>query len=407
MAKSVAIIGGGAAGFFTAINLAEKAPALDITIYEGSNKVLAKVLVSGGGRCNVTNRISEPVELINYYPRGNDFLLPVFQKFSSEDTRKWFSERGVPTKVEGDGRVFPKSNSSESIYHCLTSKARELEVRLEKNHRLVELSQEDEKWHLRFKDQEVSADYLVLCTGSNPKFYQLLTTKGIEIVPPLPSLFTFNAAQRNLIELAGISVPNASTFIKEIKQSNENGPLLITHWGYSAPAILKLSAWHARELAGLDYNFTLVINWNSYDKEELRHDLKKLTEINPKGKVRSWKDHNLPKRLWQYLFIKSELKEFTNWSEIGKKGINRLVAELTEFCVHINSKSTFKEEFVTAGGIHLDQVNADTMAMNTHQNLYAAGEVLNIDAITGGFNFQAAWSEGYIIASSIADEAIK
>ncbi|MDB4107701.1 aminoacetone oxidase family FAD-binding enzyme [Bacteroidia bacterium] len=398
MKKKIAIIGGGAAGFFTAINIAENTNNADITIYEGSNKVLAKVLISGGGRCNVTNIITESKALCQNYPRGYDFLEPVFRKFSSDDTRVWFEKRGVPLKIEEDGRVFPVSNSSLSIYNCLVDATKSLGIRVIKGKRLTGFNRLNSDWELKFNQETETCDFLVLASGSNQQVYSLIKTKGIGLVAPLPSLFTFNASKHHLLEYAGLSVKHASTSIKEINKSNEQGPLLITHWGYSAPSILKLSAWYARELADLDYKFNLVINWGSYDIKSLTAIFQKFTSEKPKDKVISWKEHGLPKRLWHHIVQYSELKEYTNWSEIGKKGIRRLVNALCSYTVAINGKSTFKEEFVTAGGIDLNEVNSENMSISTYPNLFALGEVLNIDAITGGFNFQAAWSEAYCLS---------
>lgn len=405
MSKKVAIIGGGAAGYFTAINLAESRPELDITIYEGSNKLLAKVLVSGGGRCNVTNRIEDPILLSQKYPRGGLFLESVFNIFGSKETKLWFGERDVPLKTEDDGRVFPASNTSTTIYNCLTRLASQNGVSVRLGKRLTSITQQDEQWALTFKEEQLKCDVLVMATGSNPKVYQMLGSQGIEIVDPLPSLFTFNAKKHHLADLAGLSVPKAFTSIKQIKGSKENGPLLITHWGFSAPSVLKLSAWFARDLAHLDYTFTLLINWGAFDRAELKATFQEYTQTKPKDKVYSWKEHNLPKRLWQVLFAESELREYTNWSEIGKKGIERLLNKLCAYEVDIKGKSTFKEEFVTAGGINLEQVDPNTFAVNTHNNLYAVGEVIDIDAVTGGFNFQAAWTGGYLAAKAIAGKA--
>lgn len=404
--SKVAIIGGGAAGFFTAVNLAENCPQADITIYEGSTKILSKVLVSGGGRCNVTNQISEPVELSKNYPRGQKFLISVFEKFSSNDTKKWFEERGIPLKTENDGRVFPKSNSSQSIYNCLTQQAVRLGVKLEKSKRLWDFKSNPNGWRLSFSDNQViDTDYLVLASGSNNKMYKLFANKGIVITPPLPSLFTFNAENHeSMIDLAGVSVPMGSAQIKEVSNSKQTGPILVTHWGYSAPAILKLSAWQARTLAELDYKFTLQLNWSDKTSEELRNEIQLLVENLPKGKVISWKGHNVSKRLWLHIFEKSELREFTNWSEIGKKGIKRLLNNICNFEVRINGKSIFKEEFVTCGGIALDEVNHNTLEINKLNQVYVAGEVLDIDAITGGFNFQAAWSEAHLISQAISEK---
>lgn len=401
MKKKIAIIGGGAAGFFTAINLAESRADLDVTLYEGSNKLLAKVLVSGGGRCNVTNRLEDPNLLADKYPRGSDFLLEPFKTFGSKQTKEWFEERNVPLKTEDDGRVFPLSNTSSTIFSCLTQAARSAGVTVELGKRLEKFRHNGDQWDLAFKGVDLTADALVLATGSNPKVYKIIEKNNIEIVAPLPSLFTFNAKNHHFIALAGLSVPSAYTSIKEIKGSIEDGPLLITHWGYSAPSILKLSAWYARELANLNYTFTLVMNWNGYDRKELKALFESYTTARPKDKIYSWKEHDLPKRLWQVLFAEANFKEYTNWSEIGKKGIERLLAKLCCYEVRIEGKSTFKEEFVTAGGIELNQVEHTTFAIKEQPNLYAVGEVLNIDAVTGGFNFQAAWTGGYIAAKAM------
>jgi predicted Rossmann fold flavoprotein len=401
MVVDVAIVGGGAAGFFTAINLAEKNKDYNITIYEASNKVLAKVLISGGGRCNVTNTVCDPEELVKNYPRGHEFLLPAFQKFNSKHTQEWFTNRGVALKTEEDGRVFPLSNTSQTIYDCLTSLTTKLGVTLKFNHRLKAMKSINDKWQLAFNEDIITANVVVLATGGNSQIYKIIEHLAIPLVAPLPSLFTFNAVPHHFEGLAGVSAPNAQTSIKEIKTSRENGPILLTHWGYSAPSILKLSAWHARELASFSYKFTLIINWNSYDALDLRNLFSEYQTTIPKDKVYSWRGHGLSKRLWQGVFAKAELKEFTNWSEIGKKGIARLLQALTAFEVNIDGKSIFKEEFVTAGGIDLKSVNPDSFQIKQYENLYAVGELLNIDAITGGFNFQAAWSGGYLAAQSI------
>ena len=284
----------------------------------------------------------------------------------------------------------------------MTRDARKHGIKILKGYRLQDFKQYANQWKLIFKDSQEEADYLVLATGSSPAVYSMLEKNNLKIVTPLPSLFTFNAKQHTQLSLAGVSASNATTSIQEIKGSNENGPILITHWGYSAPSILKLSAWYARDLASLDYNFHLVINWNSYDANELAIRFKSFGTDTPKDKVYSWKGHGLSKRLWQDLFAVADLKEYTNWSEIGKKGIARLVAALCQYTVHIKGKSTFKEEFVTAGGISVDTVDVNTFEVENYTNLFAVGEVLNIDAITGGFNFQAAWSGAYTVASSIA-----
>lgn len=400
--KKVAIIGGGAAGFFAAANLIELCPSLEITIYEASKKMMSKVLISGGGRCNVTNQVTEPAKLAAKYPRGKDFLIPLFHRFSSADTRQWFENRNIPLKTEEDGRVFPVSDSSQSIYNCLYRAATSHGVTVQREHRLRSISYQSGGWDLEFNTGSQRADAVLLATGSNKQIYQLLGMMDIATVAPVPSLFTFNAKVHNQEMLSGLSVPNAQTQLLGIAGAVESGPLLITHWGYSAPAILKLSAWYARELEAMDYTFTLRINWGFFSKKELEKELRQKMIEDPKSKVAHWKDHGLPKRLWQALFIETGINEYTNWSEIGKKGIKKLVDILCHYDVEIEGKSTFKEEFVTAGGIALEEVDGEQMSISCFENLYAAGEVLNIDAITGGFNFQAAWTTAYIAAHSIS-----
>ncbi len=398
----IAIIGGGASGFFTAINIAEQITTSEITIYEGSNKLLSKVLISGGGRCNVTNKIYEPIQLSKNYPRGSDFLIDAFEQFNSLNTQEWFKERGVGLKTEEDGRVFPISNTSRSIYECLYNAAIKNNVKIKTNFRLTDLKRTAFHWDLKFKDEIISADYVVLCTGCNSGIFKILENNKISIIPNVPSLFTFNANNHRIKHLSGISIKNASVTVKENNQEAQNGPLLITHAGFSGPSILKLSAWNAVSLASLNYKFTLEINWlPDILVQDLEAKFKLFTQTKPKEKVLSFKDHHLPKRLWQELFELANLHPYCNWSEIGKKGIARLINSLCHLRVRIDGKSTFKEEFVTAGGIDLNYVNKPSFGIRGHSNLYAAGELLNIDAITGGFNFQAAWTGGFLVAKDI------
>ena len=404
---NIAVVGGGAAGFFTAINLALKNTKTTITLYEGSSKFLSKVLISGGGRCNVTNAISKPEELIKQYPRGEEFLLPVFKQFASTETQDWFQKHGVALKTEEDGRVFPQSDSSQTIYNCLVRLAKENGVTVKLEHRLTELIREENQWKLSFKELEVLADYVVLCTSCSNQVRKMITSLGISYVAPLPSLFTFNAQNHVLKELSGVSVPHAKTSIKEIKGSSDFGPLLVTHWGFSGPAILRLSAWQARQLAELNYEFTLQIQWDkTWDKQEYQQLFQKNTLEHPKEKIVHWKGHDLPKRLWSEIVQNAQIEEYKNWSELGKKGIVRLIDSMFSFEVAINGKSTFKAEFVTAGGIHLSEIDPHTFEVRQHENLYAAGELLNIDAITGGFNFQAAWSGAYVISNAISTKLL-
>jgi predicted Rossmann fold flavoprotein len=406
--KTVAIIGGGASGFFTAINLAEKCTKADITIYEASKNLLGKVLISGGGRCNVTNQISEAGDLSKNYPRGEEFLKDAFEHFSSNDTREWFQKRGVETKVESDGRVFPVSDSSLSIYKLFMAECERLGIRIETRHRLTEIKKDNNGYHLSFANGNIQADYCVLCTSISSGIERMVNRFGIETIRMVPSLFTFNAKNHQQKHLSGVGVSEAAVSIQGIEHSTTNGPMLITHWGYSGPAILKLSAWFARELHALDYSFNLLIDWMPEQSHaETLAMFKEFSLSKPKDKVLSWKDHSLPKRLWQDLFKATALREFANWSEIGKKKMLILSDLLHKFSVPVDGKSTFKEEFVTAGGIDLDQLDNRTFGLKNYPGLYAIGEILNIDAITGGFNFQAAWTGAYLASQNIANEINK
>jgi len=405
MAKSIAIIGGGAAGFFTAINIAMKSSNYIITIFEASNKLLSKVLVSGGGRCNVTNVISNPRELANHYPRGHNYLESVFKKFTTTDTQNWFKNQGILLKTESDGRIFPKSDSSQTIYNCFVQNAKELGVNVKLKHRLIKMIYTQGQWKLNFNNTNTKHDIVILATGINSGILNIINDLAISSVKPVPSLFTFNSKNHRQRKLSGVSVPNALVSINQIPSRIENGPLLITHWGYSGPSILKLSSWLAIEMEAHNYEFTLTINWNNYDLKSLNELLSSFVKNNTKQKVKNWNGHNLPKRLWLDLFELSGFKEYVNWSEIGKKGISKLINLLTKYEVEIRGKSTHKEEFVSAGGINLDSLNTDSFAIKNHKNLYAVGELLNIDALTGGFNFQAAWSGSYIISDHLSSNS--
>ena len=398
--SKIAIIGGGAAGFFTAINIAERKPNAEITIYEGSNKLLSKVLISGGGRCNVTNEEFRPKELAKHYPRGHNELVTVFEKFNSKDCWNWFEERGVPLKVEEDGRVFPRSNSSKSIYNCLTQTAKKLGIVVKLAHRLKDFKRNDNGWLLSFDEHELLADKLVFCTGGSKQIWAMLDNKGISIEGSCPSLFTFNAKHTVLQELSGVSTETAAVSV--INGQKQYGPLLITHAGFSGPSVLKLSAWEARTMAQMNYQFKLSINWNtSLDQTRFIQLLREKTTQTPKERVRNFKEHGLAKRLYSAICDAANISEYTNWSEIGKKGIARLCKALFDFEVEITSKSTFKEEFVNCGGVKLSSIDLQTFESKEQTDLYFAGEVLNIDAETGGYNFQAAWSTAYLVSQAV------
>tara|TARA_B100000809_G_scaffold266768_1_gene331392 strand:+ start:952 stop:2178 length:1227 start_codon:yes stop_codon:yes gene_type:complete len=402
----VIIVGGGAAGFFTAINLVENNPALKVVILERSSEVLTKVRISGGGRCNVTHAQFSPKDLTQNYPRGEKELLGPFHTFMTGDTIEWFEKRGVPLKIEEDGRMFPESNSSKTIIDCFLNEAERLNVAVLKQHPVKSIQKEESDWIVNTEQKVFKAKKIVIATGSNVKIWKLLSELGHTILPPIPSLFTFNIKDNRIKELPGIST-NASVCVlsknHKIKLESE-GPLLITHWGLSGPAILKLSAWGAIDLYHLNYQFKIKVNWiSSETTETVLEKLKVLKEVNSKQSVLKYAQLEVPRRLWQSLAISSGIEETQKWAETTNKQLQEIASQLTNSIFQVNGKSTFKEEFVTAGGIDLKEINFKSYESRINNNLFFAGEVLNIDAITGGFNFQNAWTGGYIVAKSIAE----
>ena len=402
----VIIVGGGAAGFFTAINLAENNPTLKIVILERSSEVLTKVRVSGGGRCNVTHAEFIPKELTQNYPRGEKELLGPFHTFMTGDTMEWFEKRGVGLKIEEDGRMFPESNSSQTIIDCFLNEAARLGVSVLKTHSVKEIKKDKDLWLVKTSNGDFSTSKLVIATGSNSKIWNLLEHLNHTIIPPVPSLFTFNIKDGRINGLPGIST-NASVSV--LSKSNKvtlasEGPLLITHWGLSGPAVLKLSAWGALELSKLNYQFKIKVNW-LFDEtvESAFEKLKELRTENSKQTVLKYTQLEVPKRLWQSLGVISGIEENQKWAETTNKQLQELANQLSQSIFHVQGKSTFKEEFVTAGGVDLKEINFKRYESKLHKNLFFAGEVLNIDAITGGFNFQNAWTGGYIVAKSIAE----
>lgn len=395
----VAVIGGGAAGFFAAISVKEHHPQAKVTIYEKSNKLLSKVRISGGGRCNVTHHCFDIRELVKNYPRGERPLKKAFGIFSTTDTIQWFEERGVELKTESDGRMFPVTDDSETIINCLMNETRKLGIGIKTKSNIKKLKQTETGYELGFhRGGRVEADKVIVATGGSPRVsgFEWLRALGHEIEEPVPSLFTFNMPEEPIKELMGVVADPVSVKIMGSKLQSD-GPLLITHWGMSGPAILKLSAFGARELSDKEYEFTVLVNWTGEKTEqEVRetlkavvgdHGLKKITNVNP---------FQLPGRLWEFLIGKLEFGENMIWQNLGKKNINRLVHLLTNDEYQVQGKTTFKEEFVTCGGISLYDVDMKTMQSRKSPNLYFAGEVLDIDGVTGGFNFQAAWTTGFI-----------
>ncbi|MCW9036719.1 NAD(P)/FAD-dependent oxidoreductase [Altibacter sp.] len=400
----ILILGGGAAGFFTAINAAEANPGSRIIILERGKEVLTKVKVSGGGRCNVTHAEFDPKELTMHYPRGEKELLGPFHHFMTGDTIAWFAERGIALKTESDGRMFPESDSSQTIIDCFLSEADRLGISVLRNHSVKSIQKKSEAWLVVTTEGNFTAQKVVVATGSNTKVWKLLENLNHSIVAPVPSLFTFNIKDFRIDGLQGVATPAHISVLGEQHEIilESEGPLLITHWGMSGPAVLKLSAWGARLLAPMNYAFTIQVNWLAgLSFETTLEDLKSLKKSLNKKLVASHAQFELPKRLWQRLVETSGILEAHTWAEITGEQLTELARQLTLGTFEVNGKSTFKEEFVTAGGIDLKEVNFKTFESRLHEGLFFAGEVLNIDAITGGFNFQNAWTGGYIVARSL------
>ena len=403
MKKKLLIVGGGAAGYFAAINAAELNPELEVVILEGSNKVLQKVKVSGGGRCNVTHACFTPNELIEFYPRGNKELRGPFHQFMTGDTMEWFENRGVPLKIEDDNRIFPESNSSQTIIDCFLESAKNAGVILKTSTRVDAIEKLDNQYLVKTNDKEFIADYLLVASGSNTKVWNMVEQLGHTLVKPVPSLFTFNIEDEILKDIPGISVPKASVKVLNSKLE-EQGPLLITHWGLSGPGILKLSAWGALELFEKDYNFEIEVNWLSKKTESVLDFLKSERQQNSKKQIvlRSVFEE-IPKRFWEKFIVASEIQIESQWAQITNKQLENLAKQLTQSVFKVTGKSTFKDEFVTAGGVDLKEINFKRFESKLHPNLFFAGEVLNIDAVTGGFNFQNAWTSGWIVANSVGN----
>ena len=393
------IVGGGAAGFFTAINIAEKNPKLKVAILERGSEVLSKVRISGGGRCNVTHACFEPNELVKFYPRGEKELRGPFHHFCSGDTVEWFSNHGVELKTEADGRMFPVSNSSQTIIDCFLQATQKLGITVLTGQSVQSIFKKDHFWKIETQNENYITEKLILATGSNPKIWEMLQTFGHAIVNPVPSLFTFNVKDARIKELPGVSAL-VSVKVKDTKLTS-TGPLLITHWGMSGPAILKLSAWGARILFEKNYQFTIFVNWlNDVDTDDAEKILKDLKQEHAKKAVSKKSPFDLTNRLWESLVLASNISEDAKWADLSKMQLQNLANQLTNSSFQVNGKSTFKEEFVTAGGINLKEINFKNMESKLHENLFFAGEIMNIDAVTGGFNFQNAWTSGFIVASN-------
>jgi predicted Rossmann fold flavoprotein len=401
----IVIIGGGAAGFFAAISSKTHHPDANVTIYEKSDKLLAKVKVSGGGRCNVTNACFSNSQLVKFYPRGGKQLKKTFEQFTTTDTIKWFESRGVKLHTEADGRMFPVTNDSQTIIICLMREIEKLDISIHKHQPVISIEKEINNFKLALRDQIIFADKIIIASGGSPKSegFDWLRKLGHTIEPPVPSLFTFNMPHDVVSSLMGISVENTSVKILGTKLKSE-GPLLITHWGMSGPAILKLSAWGTRVLNGLNYRFTIQINWlGIMNEENAREILLKEIQHHPKKKISNSNPFQIPARLYAFLLTKIGINTEATLEEIGKKNQNRLLNTLLNDEYKVEGKTTFKEEFVTCGGVSLENISMDTMESKVCPGLYFAGEVLDIDGVTGGFNFQAAWTTGFIAGKLNSD----
>ena len=402
--KKIAVIGGGAAGFFAAISAKEHHPDAEVTIYEKSAKLLSKVKVSGGGRCNVTHACFDNKKLITFYPRGANYLRKAFEQFNTRSTVEWFKKRGVELETLSDNCIFPKSNSSQTIIDCFLNEARKLGVNQLLQTPINDIHQlSNEQFELVSTNETFIADKIIYTIGGQPKnnSLQWLTKFNHELIEPVPSLFTFNMPTEAIRELMGIVVEETTTKIEGTKLE-ATGPLLITHWGMSGPSILKLSAFGARLLAERNYDFYILVNWLHNQKEpevriqleqtQINHTDKKMGNLNPFG---------LSTRLWHFLLEKSNISADSKWKELQGKKINKLINTLVNDRYHVSGKTTFKEEFVTAGGVGLSDVDFNTMESRKVKGLFFAGEVLDVDGVTGGFNFQAAWSTGWVAGKNV------
>lgn len=399
------IIGGGAAGFFCAVNAAALNSELKVIIVEKSNKLLTKVKVSGGGRCNVTHACYSIAEMVKNYPRGSAFLKKAFHHFFTTDTIKWFEQRGIKLKAEADGRMFPVTDSSETIINCLVQEANKYGVEILMNREVMEIQSLENKKCLVLRNGEVlEADHVCIACGGFAKASQFdwLKLTGHTIETPVPSLFTFNIPNDPIKELMGVSLPNVHVKIQGTKLSQQ-GPILITHWGFSGPAVLKLSSFAARELAERKYEFIVQINWlGNATEQTLINEMQALRFKLATQKVVNKNPFQLPQRLWEYLITTTGIKEDIRWADLPAKQQNSLAKLLCSQQFNVKGKTTFKEEFVTAGGIELGEIDVNTMESRIVKDIYFAGEIMNVDGITGGFNFQHAWTSGWIAAKAIS-----
>jgi len=407
--KRLIVIGGGAAGFFCAVNAARLNPGLEVIILEKTAKVLQKVKVSGGGRCNVTHACFEISQMIKRYPRGEKFLKKAFHYFFTKDTIDWFAARGVALKTENDGRMFPVTDDSQTIIDCLLAEAEKWRVKVLLQTKVDSLSYESDTWVLHGtasgRDMQMQADYLCIACGGfsrQEQFDWIVTATGHNIAAPVPSLFTFNLPKHPICALMGLSVPQAQVKLAGSKLVTD-GPVLITHWGLSGPAVLRMSAFAARELAVKDYQYTVIVNWiPDFNENSLREKVLQHRVAKPAQKLINTDWQQLPQRLWEFLLVQSGANPDGRWGDLPSAIQNKLIKSLCGSEFVASGKTTFKEEFVTAGGIQLSEIDPNTMESRLKPQLHLAGEIMDVDGITGGFNFQHAWTSGFIAAQAIA-----
>ncbi|MEO8148989.1 MAG: NAD(P)/FAD-dependent oxidoreductase [Bacteroidia bacterium] len=401
--NTIAIIGAGAAGIFSAITCAETNPHAKVFVFEKSSKLLAKVKVSGGGRCNVTHACFDKNVLVQNYPRGARELKSPFSKYFTLDIIKWFETNGVKLKTEADGRMFPVTDDSQTIIECLLQKAHKLNIVIKTNYGISSVEKKENVFELTFQSGEkFNCDKLIIASGGHPelKSYDWISKLGINIIPPVPSLFTFNIPDSPFKGLKGTGFNSCKVKIIKTKLE-ETGPLLITHWGLSGPVVLKLSAWGAIALKEMNYDFTVTLNFlPDMNEEKQREYFLQLKSSSPTKKISNTKFETLTNRFWERLCNLSNIGDDLNWASINKQQLNALIQNTVNHQLHVKGKTTFKEEFVTAGGVDLKEVDMQTMQSKKIAGLYFAGEVLNVDGITGGFNFQNAWSTGWIAGRS-------
>lgn len=403
MSKKLVVIGGGAAGFFCAVNAARLQPGLEVVLLERSSKLLSKVKVSGGGRCNVTHDCNSIADMIKMYPRGAAFLKKAFHHFFTTDTVSWFETRAVKLKTETDGRMFPVTDQSQTIIDCLLNEASKYRVNIQMNVTVESINKNGNSWQIHAANKIIEADYICIAAGGFSKALQFnwITNTGHSIENPVPSLFTFNIPGNGITDLMGISLENVSVKIAGTKLQ-DNGPLLITHWGLSGPAILKLSAWGAKELSNKNYAFNIVVNWlPAFNETTLKIKFQEIRFNQASQKIINRNPFGLPSRLWEYFLTNCDVKEGIRWADLPAKEQNKLIKILCAQEFSVKGKTTFKEEFVTAGGIRLNEIDVNSMESKILPGLFFAGEIIDVDGVTGGYNFQNAWTTGWIAAQGI------